>query len=308
MNTNNFSIKGPNLIKLDQYVLIKIEGKNSLEFLHNQFTNDLKKLPENSLGLGAWCSIKGRVLYSFRIWHQENIFYLILLKSQTDTFVKKLKMFILRSDVSLSILEDQFMYGLYGDNSDQLISSSLQDNRVSHTDEQILIKLTSKTSRYLIITKDNDLKLDSLSIQTDQKPLLNQWSLLDIAEGLSEITPETTDMFLPQMLDFERLGGLSFQKGCYPGQEIVARVKYRGELKKQLYRAKISSESNVIAGMSLVLTEDGSDKLVGHIVNSAQTDSNVLWSALVVININASESTEIKLQSDSGSQCTFSSL
>ncbi|MFK8067060.1 MAG: folate-binding protein YgfZ [Gammaproteobacteria bacterium] len=303
MTTSNSSA----LLKLDQYDLIEISGGDALEFLHNQFTNDLKKLPQNSFGLAAWCSIKGRVIYSFRIWRRENVFYLILLKSQTETFVKKLRMFILRSDVTVNILENKFVYGLYGNNSDQLISNSNELNHVSEINDQIMIKLAAQTSRYLIITEDNNLELYGLSIQADQKPFLNQWNLLGIEEGLPEITPETADMFLPQMLDFERLGGLSFQKGCYPGQEIVARVKYRGELKKQLYRAEITSENEISEGMSLVLADDGVDKLVGHIVNYALTDPKV-WAALVVININTSESSEIKLQSDKHSQCIFTPL
>ena len=290
--------KEPLLIKLDQYDLIEIKGTDAREFLNNQFTNDLKALPENLSSLGAWCSIKGRVLYTFRIWYENGTFQLILPSVQTESFLKKLKMFIFRSDVTLELATDKFIYGLYGRDANQFLGSALEnDNSFEKVDGNVVIRIKTPESRYLIITDNNKLELGTLSAQDEHE---NHWKLLDIMAGIVEILPETADMFLPQMLDLENLGGLSFQKGCYPGQEIVARVKYRGELKKQLYKARMTTNSEIKPGTSLSILENdsgSSNTLVGNIVNAASLEENT-WAILAVINIAAAINSDISLQED----------
>ncbi len=291
-----------NLIRFDHYDVIDIKGAEALEFLHSQFTNDLKNLPVNSSSLGAWCSPKGRVLYTFRIWHEGETFHLVLPSSQTESFLKRLKMYILRADVEAEVSAAKIVYGLSGKNSIQLIKNAPEDdNAIQHSDENTFIKIPSSVSRYLIISENNNLQLGSLSVSADQKKGFDHWRLLDIISGIPEILPETADKFLPQMLDLEELGGLSFQKGCYPGQEIVARVKYRGELKKQLYKASLSTSNEIQPGASLVVSNDETETLAGNLVNIAHVDDNK-WAVLAVINIKSTINDSIKLQDDKESQ------
>ncbi len=291
-----------NLIRFDHYDVIDIKGTEALEFLHSQFTNDLKNLPENSSSLGAWCSPKGRVLYTFRIWHEGETFHLVLPSSQTESFLKRLKMYILRADVEAEVSAAKIVYGLSGENSNQLIKNAPEnDNAIQQNDETTFIKIPSSLPRYLIVSENSNLQLGSLQVAADQKSATNQWRLLDIISGVPEILPETADMFLPQMLNLENLGGLSFQKGCYPGQEIVARVKYRGELKKQLYKASLSTSNEIQPGASLVVSNDETEILAGNLVNIAHVDDNK-WAVLAVINIKSATNDSIKLQDDKESQ------
>ncbi len=286
------------LIKLDQYDLIEIKGKDAREFLNNQFTNDLKTLPENESSLGAWCSIKGRVLYTFRIWFENETFWLILPSVQTESFLKKLKMFVFRSDVMIDQIHDKNVYGLYGKESDQFLKNIPDnDNAFVRNEDDLVIKIPALIPRYLIISENENFET------TDKN---NSWKLLDIMAGIPEILPETADQFLPQMLDLENLGGLSFQKGCYPGQEIVARVKYRGELKKQLYQAHVETSIKVEAG-SILVTANDDQALAGHIVNAVQLKENnrangTNWKILAVINIASATDNNIQLKEDSAAK------
>ena len=275
-----------NLNKLDQYDLIEIKGKDAREFLNNQFTNDLKTLSENESCLGAWCSIKGRVLYTFRIWFENETFWLLLPSVQTETFLKKLKMFIFRSDVTIDQNHDKYVYGLSGKDAEQFLDNTPEsDNAFVKNEDDLVIKIPSPTPRFMIISNNEKTEAGS-----------SNWSLLDIMAGIPEILPETADQFLPQMLDLENLGGLSFQKGCYPGQEIVARVKYRGELKQQLYTARVETNLQIKAGAALVTASD-KQVLAGHIISAVQLDENN-WALLAVINIAAAMNNKIYLKED----------
>ena len=276
-----------NLIKLDQYDLIEIKGKDAREFLNNQFTNDLKSLSENESSLGAWCSIKGRVLYTFRIWCENESFSLLLPSVQTESFLKKLRMFILRSDVTIDQNQDKFVYGLSGNKTDQLPENIPENNHsLINSDNDLVIGIPAPIPRFIIISDH----------EKNEHGSTDNWRLLDILAGIPEVLPKTADMFLPQMLDLENLGGLSFQKGCYPGQEIVARVKYRGELKKQLYKARTKTSNRIEAGAALVITNDG-QTLAGHIVSAALLDENN-WAVLAAINISAAMNDKISLKED----------
>ncbi len=275
------------LNKLDQYVLIEIKGKDAREFLNNQFTNDLKTLAENESSLGAWCSIKGRVLYTFRIWFENETFWLLLPSIQTESFLKKLKMFIFRSDVTIDQNHDKYVYGLSGKDAEKLLETIPEsDNAFVKNEDDLVIKTPAPIPRFIIISNHEKTETGS-----------NNWSLLDIMAGIPEILPETADQFLPQMLDLENLGGLSFQKGCYPGQEIVARVKYRGELKQQLYTARVETNLQLEAG-SILVTANDIQTLAGHVVNAVQLEDNN-WILLAVINIASTLNNKIQLKEDS---------
>lgn len=293
------SVEETRLTNLDNYSVIHITGNDSLEFLSNQFTNDLKSLKENFSSLGAWCSVKGRVLYLFRIWRQGgdegDDFFLMLPRAHTESFLKRLRMFILRADVKAELADDFHIFGLSGKEADGVLGSHPdQDNEVRLNSADSIIKLPAPVPRYLVITKDASFKAGAVETSSDK----NTWQLLDIMAGIAEIWPDTSDKFLPQMLNLETLGGLSFQKGCYPGQEIVARVKYRGELKKQLYQATVNTDQDILPGASLLAVDSDSDNSVGLVVSSASL-SKGSKALLAVIDIKMANVKSIRLSDDS---------
>lgn len=281
-------------IDLCHYAVIEVKGADALEFLTSQFTNDLKKLQQNYSNLATWCSIKGRVLYSLRIWRDQDKFILILPTVHTDSFLKRMKMYILRSQVTLEQLTDARVFGLIcKENTGPIPEYPQNDNEYLKLDDRTVIKLPAPVPRYLIITSADKVQTETDKITTN----LNQWQRLDIMAGIPEILPETSDKFLPQMLNMEQLGGLSFQKGCYPGQEIVARVRYRGELKKQLYKAVIATSCKVVPGMTLISGQNDLETGVGTIVNAVSFGVN-RYLLLVVMTISCINNSEIRLIDD----------
>lgn len=290
------------IVQLPGTTLLRITGTDALEFLSNQFTNNLKALKPGMTSLGTWCSPKGRVLYSFRIWQDEDAYYLHLpADCDVDAMLKRLRMFVLRADVVIEEETQAQCFGLICNNcKDRFTDLPGEDNAMNKRGETTLIKLPGTVKRYLIITPDApDFEF------SDNHDALALWHRHNIVAGIPEITRATSDDFLPQMLDMEHLGGLSFQKGCYPGQEIVARVKYRGELKKMLYKAVIKSSNPVIAGMDLQADFDGQASTVGTVINAAEFGSG-RYLVLAVMGIEHAQRTGIQLKTDTNSTfCLF---
>ncbi len=283
-------------IKLNRYDIIQVSGKDAAEFLHNQFTSDVKGLAADLSSLSAWCSIKGRVLYTFRLWHDKHIFYIQIPSAQTESFLKRLQMFILRADVHIERTHLN-VYGLFGEPFPEIAKVlPTTDNHVIAEKNTFLIRLPSPVTknRFILITHE---KSTHLIVGNENDKHYTHWKLLDILTGIPEVLPQTADRFLPQMLDLERLGGLSFKKGCYPGQEIVARVKYRGELKKKLYKGITKSNQQLEPGESLITLDDGKEFPAGNILNLVLIEDN-LYPMLAVINIEASSGHALFVKSD----------
>jgi folate-binding protein YgfZ len=132
------------------------------------------------------------------------------------------------------------------------------------------------------------------------------WELHDIQSGIPQVTEETSEAFIPQMVNFELIGGVNFQKGCYPGQEIVARTHYLGKPNRRMYRITIESENYPLPGTN-IFSEKNGDQAVGKIV-SAQSSSNEICSALAVLRTANEEDDELHLESISGPKITIHSL
>ncbi|HWV17411.1 MAG TPA: folate-binding protein, partial [Rhodocyclaceae bacterium] len=130
---------------------------------------------------------------------------------------------------------------------------------------------------------------------------LNAWRLRDIADGLPRVVAATQEQFIPQMVNFEAVGGVSFKKGCYPGQEIVARTQYLGKIKRRMYRVSVDALST--AGTDLYAPETG-EQSCGNVVIAAQTGPDNS-EALVVLQASAFEAGEVHLGSSSGPKLTF---
>lgn len=288
------------IVRLANYTLIKIGGEEAQTFLSNQFTNNLNSLKAGYSSLSTWCSPKGRVLYSFRMWQDDGVFY-ILLAGDSDAFIKRLRMFVLRAKVTVDVVPDTQFFGLVCNNcKDRFAELPATDNAFIHTAGHTIIKVPGSVKRFLIVT-DTTVDFDF----TDDASAKELWTRHDIMAGIPEISSETTEQFLPQMLDMEHLGGLSFQKGCYPGQEIVARVKYRGELKKSLYKAVIQTNQPVLPGMDLQVSIDKQISTAGTVVNAAEFGHH-RYLVLAVMNIASVQNKHIRLKSDPASTfCLF---
>ena len=281
-NTNINITETPLASPLSDFALLAISGNDRHAFLHGQFINDLNLIEEPAAQLSAWCNPKGQVITNFLVVNT-GISYLLLFKQDLKAFVqKRLGMFIMRSDVAIEdITETSPLVGLTNINDLSALGSDIPTNagEVHAVDGLIIICHPDNSGRYLITGSIEALK-NKIPELTKSLQLASSrvWSLLDILVGLPWINSTTQEQFLPQMLNLDALNGLSYQKGCYPGQEVIARLHYRGEIKKRLQLIKSDHELNV----GDKLYQQQSENNVGTIINSASHPDGSYYSLAVI--------------------------
>jgi tRNA-modifying protein YgfZ len=206
--------------RLSRYGLLSVQGADAREFLHAQLTNDILKLPPDRAALAGWCSAKGRLLATFLVIPAPQGFLLQLARDLAPAVAKRLSMFILRSKVKIADESDAWVQtGLW--NTDRGTTG------IEWKDQVVTVPMDEKRV----------LRLEpAASASAECKGDEETWYLQEIRAGRPFITAATQDQFVPQMVNLETLGGVDFQKGCYPGQEIVARAQYRGQVKRRMVR------------------------------------------------------------------------
>lgn len=236
--------------RLSRYGLLSVTGADARAFLHAQLTNDIEHLPADRWALAGWCSAKGRLLASFLVIPSPDGFLLQLARDLAAPVAKRLSMFVLRSKVKIADLSDTWV---------QLgVWDTDMSGEVSWRGNIATVRVGER--RFLQIGPSAEL--------TQPVPGANeadevQWTLQEIRAGRPLITSATQDQFVPQMVNFETLGGVDFQKGCYPGQEIVARAQYRGQVKRRMVHTRAP------AGVSL---QPGQEFNGGTVVDAAPAE------------------------------------
>jgi tRNA-modifying protein YgfZ len=206
--------------RLSRYGLLSVQGADAREFLHAQLTNDIRNLPPDHAALAGWCSAKGRLLATFLVIPAPQGFLLQLARDLAPTVAKRLSMFILRSKVKIADVSDAWVQSGFW-NADR------DPSKVEWKDEAGSVPMGER--RFLRLEP-------AASASAECKGDEDTWTLQEIRAGRPLITAATQDQFVPQMVNLETLGGVDFQKGCYPGQEIVARAQYRGQVKRRMVR------------------------------------------------------------------------
>ncbi|MGR8931813.1 MAG: CAF17-like 4Fe-4S cluster assembly/insertion protein YgfZ [Gammaproteobacteria bacterium] len=221
--------------QLGHLAALTVSGDDAAQFLQGQLTCDIKALTETKASIAAYCTPKGRVITTLLAIKVPSGFLLIVPRSLAEKVFKRLQMYILRSNVHLA---DQTaalaLTGVHCICAIQEVPSI--DFACRQQNGYITIKLPSKTPRYLSITP-NDQPVDPLFTDFAEGNE-QQWRYADISSGLPWFELDQSEKYIPQMLNLDRLGGVSFNKGCYTGQEIVARTHYLGEAKRHLYLAQ----------------------------------------------------------------------
>jgi folate-binding protein YgfZ len=206
--------------RLNRYGLLSVTGADAREFLHAQLTVDIRNLSPQRTALAGWCSAKGRLLATFLVIPAPQGYYLQLARDLSAAVAKRLSMFVLRSKVKIA--DESEAWAQFG-----VWQSDLIPPRVEWKDNVAIVPVHEK--RFLRLEPAG---AASLACDADEE----KWYLEEIRAGRPLITAATQDQFVPQMVNLETLGGVDFQKGCYPGQEIVARAQYRGQVKRRMVR------------------------------------------------------------------------
>lgn len=259
--------------------LISVKGPDAARFLQGQITSDVLQLAVGESTSGARCNAKGRMLASFVLFHAENQhFFLQLHRSLITPLIDELTKYAVFFKVELSDISDR--YCLLG-------SAGKSDEKISLTDTAYQYPLADGRKIFIVSAE----KVPSVweALRDTVKPVGTElWQLMDIRSGLGHVEVDTVDLFIPQMLNFQAIAAISFKKGCYTGQEVVARMKYLGRLKRRMYRIGVPApKDRLLPGMPCYL--QGQNQSVGHVVSTARCDTERL-EMLVVLNEEAAGS------------------
>ena len=286
--------------------LLYVGGDDAKEFLQNQLSNDIDKISEHLAQFSSISSAKGRMFGIFRVIQIDGGYILVMPKSILESIQQRLQKFIVRSQVVLADISDSFSgISITTDNIEliqQLNLTAQTDGEGVHsvvqTENQITLKVHAAKgrSRYMIFNNDAKQLMD---LWQRVSPILtlnapSHFRLQEIEAGIPSVFPETSEAFVLQMSNLHLLDGVSFKKGCYPGQEVVARMKYLGKLKRRMYLASVSGMPCPSAGDDL--TTKGSDRAdgSGKVVDAVQlTETETMM--LFVAKIEPTEANELVL-------------
>lgn len=302
------------LVDLSDRALIQISGDDAAAFLQGQFSNDVHQLNATHSQLSAWCSPKGRVLASFRLFMRGDSYYMSLPQALADATLRRLRMFVLRSAVTLEDVSDQqARFGLAGPTAAAALAGLVDevpgqiDAVVSHGPTTV-VRIPGAGQRFEVFGAPDTLTGIWDSLCADARPAATvAWAQLDIAAGIPVVGPETSDAFVPQMINFELVGGVNFKKGCYPGQEVVARTEYLGKLKRRMFRAHIAGEATPRPGDELFVAGGDDSQSSGKIVNAAPAPGGG-YDVLAVLQIANAQQDEIRLGNTAGPKVLIAEL
>lgn len=246
--------------------MLEVAGEDARAFLHAQLTNDVAGLTPDRARYAGWCSAKGRLLASFLVVPNGAGFLLQLSRDLAPALARRLAMFVLRSKVKVADASEQWaQFGVWGAGAEACLASldlavPPAELGMSRVDQALAVRIAAE--RYLVAlpaARRGEIAAH-LGHGSEQ-----DWALEEIRAGRALVTQATQDQFVPQMLDFQLLGAVDFRKGCYPGQEIVARTQYRGQLKRRMIRGRVNAPAQPAQD---VYAEDVPGQAAGTVVNS----------------------------------------
>ncbi len=271
------ALVGPVLAVLEEFGVIAASGADAAGFLHAQLTNDVAHLAPDAVQLNGYCNAKGRLLAVFMNWRDADAIYLQLPREILEPVRKRLSMFVLRAKVTLSDVSERWVaLGLIGRGSARVLQEAGRlpqpvDGSVALGETRILRLRPSPCleERFLLLVPARELADWLERLKAAQRVASGAWWWSQIDAGVPDVFAATQEKFVPQMINLEVLGGVNFKKGCYPGQEVVARSQYLGKLRRRMGIAHV--EGRAAAGADVYA--QGEAQPVGTVVMAATAPS-----------------------------------
>ncbi|MDV3241101.1 MAG: folate-binding protein [Methylocaldum sp.] len=296
---------------LSHYGLIEVKGDDAQKFLASLFTGDVRLVSAEKGLFTAWCDAKGRAQATFWLFVHDGAFYLLLPKGLVKSVLTGLKLYLLRVKATLTDAgSDLVRVGLSGPSMESRLAALFgapppeQAGDTRSYGACTLMAITGQPHpRWVLVGSAAAVAETWQNLLSSVSPVgRDAWSLLDILAGIPLLVPETAGEFIPQMLNMEALGGLCFTKGCYPGQEVIARLHYRGQLKRRLYLAYVAGDSVPPPGTTLHI--EGIAESVGTVV-SATHHPDGRTALLSVVKIEEKDQGEVRLGDAQGPALRF---
>ena len=303
------ALDGTIVADLSQLGVIAVRGEDAAAFLQGQLTNDVRALGADAAQWSGYCSPKGRLLGNFLIWRQDNDYCLQLSGDILASVLKRLSMFIMRAKVQAR------------DASGETVRVVVAGKQARAAVEGALAAVPEASMRSVAGPAGHVVRLSDdkfvLSIRPEHAAAVWHglresatpvgapvWDWLRLNAGIPVIVGSTQELFVPQMVNLEAIGGVSFQKGCYPGQEIVARSQYLGKLKRRMFLAHVDAEA--APGDSLY-SADLEGQVTGTVVNAAPAPEGG-FDVLAVAQVESAKTQTLHLKAGDGAALTLKPL
>ena len=238
------------LCDLGQFGTLRVSGEEAQSFLQNLLSNDIHEVSLTRAQLSSFNTAKGRMLASLLIWRDGDDYLLQLPRPLTEAIRKKLNMYVLRTKVKITDASDEIIsLGLSGTSAQEILFEQFGEVLsfpfgVTTTSQGSAIKIDA--TRLQINTTIQHAPALWERLSRHAKPVgSGYWDWLNIRSGIPIILPQTQEQFVAQMVNFDLIGGVNFKKGCYPGQELVARMHYLGKLKRRMYLAHLDYQAHL---------------------------------------------------------------
>jgi folate-binding protein YgfZ len=249
--------------------VLKVTGKDAAKLLQGQITCNANDITDNQGNLGALCNPKGRAVATFILIKRSDRFLMVLPVELLPTVKNRLQKYVLRADVALADGSEEFC--LIGLRQDDASKSDLGQLFSTRQEGVVSINLSSRQNRSLIIAEASQAAgfwNEKVQLENFQPAGSEKWRYLDLISGLPWLGAATSEEFVPQMLNLDKLGGISFSKGCYTGQEIVARTHYLGKIKRALFLAECDGTAAPPPNSIIVDKAADPEQSAGNIVDA----------------------------------------
>ena len=287
--TKNFDIA------LDSLAFIKVHGTDAQEFLQGQLSNDIAAIADNAAQLNAYCNPKGRMLAVMRVVRHGDGFGMIVPRELADGLIARLKMYVLRAKVEIGIDADLALAGRIGvgdvDNADNIKWASvagIESRQIGIGDKKTIGAIADLCGGGEMTSGGGD----------------DAWRRIDILSGIAQVYPATAEQFIPQMVNLDLVDGVSFSKGCYPGQEIIARLRYLGKVKQRMLVGTVDGGDNAdigdIAVGASVYAQD--EKKVGIVVDAVKYAGEIIVGATAAADLG--NDAELRIGAPDGAALT----
>lgn len=281
--------------------LIECAGEDARAFLHNQLTSDVNHLASGSSQYSAWCTAKGRMLASFLVYRNGPDYRALLASDLLSTIRQRMQKFVLRARVRVNDLSaDYAVMGVSGPHAETMLRDlglpvPAKSLSTTEYDKGNIIRLDG--TRLLIVANMDSAaelwkKFASIAVAAGT-PV---WRWLDIQAGILLITDATKEAFVPQMANFDKIGAVSFHKGCYPGQEVVARTQYLGKVKRHLYRLHTA---RVVTPGTAIYARESAEQPCGMVASAAPAPGGG-YDALAVVQESFAETLALRFDTTDG--------
>lgn len=301
------------LMSLDEWALVSVQGKDSTSYLQGQLTLDVAALDATQHRPAAHCDAKGKMWTSLRLFHRGEGYGYLVRRNLRDTQLAELKKYAVFAKVTIAADDDAVLLGVAGFQARTALAGQfpvLPDaaTPVVQQDDTTLLWFDQPAERFLLVT--TLAQAEALKDKLKGDAQLNdstQWLALDIEAGIPVIDSATSAQLIPQATNLQALDAISFKKGCYTGQEMVARAKFRGANKRALYWLAGNASHLPQVDGSLELQMGDKWRRTGTVLTAVQLDDGEIW-VQVVMNNDLEPDSVLRVEGDEGGKLTIQPL